>query len=199
MTRAQRCNPDPNPRQAGPNTRQESHLGESPARACGDTNAKARSGEDAGEGGNGEHCSLNAPCRVLREHGLRCTRQRRLIYEALAAAHSHPTAEDLAGMVRRTDPGVSLATVYNALEAFSDRGLCRKLPGQGENGASRYDPDCSPHVHVTLDSGEIIDVPDDLGGELLERIGQDDLERLGRALGVKITGVRLGLEGERGR
>jgi len=101
-------------------------------------------------------------------------------------------------MVRRADPGLSLATVYNTLEAFSAHGLCRKLPGQGENGASRYDADCTPHVHVTLASGEIIDVPDELGGELLDRIGEADLERLGRALGVRITGVELKLEGERG-
>jgi len=169
----------------------ERPLHEPPASACHD----AAPG-DAAPGSR--CCAAESPCRVLREHGLRCTRQRRLIYEALVSARGHPTAEDLVGMVRLTEPGVSLATVYNALEAFSDRGLCRKLPGQGVNGANRYDPDCTPHVHVTLDSGEIIDVPDDLGGELLDRIGREDLERLGRAMGVRITGVRLGLEGERG-
>lgn len=121
-----------------------------------------------------------------------------MIYSALVSARGHPTAEELVRLVRETDPGLSLATVYNTLEAFSERGLCRKLAGQGENGASRYDADCSPHVHVTLESGEILDVPDELGGELLARIGAEDLERLGRTLGVRITGLELRFEGERG-
>ena len=71
---------------------------------------------------------------LFRAHGLRCTRQRERIYEALASSTSHPTAEELHLAVRDADGGLSLATVYNTLEAFTERGLCRRVPSASTSG-----------------------------------------------------------------
>lgn len=135
---------------------------------------------------------------LFREHGLRCTRQREVIFDALATCRSHPTAEELLGMVREVESGLSLATVYNTLEVFSACGLCRKLPSAGGNGASRYDADIEPHIHVTLADGRIVDVPPSLSQRLLERIGVNELAELESELGLRITGVDLKLTGEQG-
>ncbi|MEL6328613.1 MAG: transcriptional repressor [Planctomycetota bacterium] len=133
---------------------------------------------------------------TFREHGLRCTRQREVIYEALAATKAHPTAEELHEMVRRIEPGLSLATVYNTLEAFSETGLCRKLAGKGGNGASRYDADVTPHVHIALKDGRVVDVPADLSSAMLGAVPPRTLAELEERLGVKITGVNVDLSGE---
>ena len=64
---------------------------------------------------------------ALEAAGRRCTRQRLAVYEALAAAEHHPTAEEVCEAVRRDLPDISLATVYKALEAFVADGLAAKL------------------------------------------------------------------------
>jgi len=91
--------------------------------------------------------------QFFHDHGLRCTRQRELIYSALSHTTAHPTAEDLHRTVRHDEPGLSLATVYNTLDTFVDRGLCRKIPSAAGNGPSRYDADTHAHAHVILDDG----------------------------------------------
>jgi Fe2+ or Zn2+ uptake regulation protein len=98
---------------------------------------------------------------LFSTHGLRCTQQRRAIYEALVSTDSHPTAEELHQMIDGGG-GLSLATVYNTLEAFCQAGLCQKLAAA--NGSCRYDGDISDHLHVKdAQTGRIRDVPEDLG------------------------------------
>lgn len=122
---------------------------------------------------------------LFRQHSLRCTRQRMSVYETLRDCKCHPTAEELFRRVRPTTEKLSLATVYNALEAFSEAGLVRRMPTS--NGCCRYDADVSPHVHVRVcDTSEIEDVPPELSRKLLDRIPQAILDEIGRKLGVHI-------------
>lgn len=137
-------------------------------------------------------------------HAVRYTRKRAVIYEALASTESHPTVDELFGMVKAVEPGLSLATVYNTLEVLVAGGLCRRLTGLHDAGACRYDADVSPHVHVVVDSGEMIDVPEDLSRELLAQVQPQTLAALEARLGVKISRVdlrfgaqRAGLDAER--
>lgn len=132
---------------------------------------------------------------LFRSHGLRRTRQRELIYGALANTTRHPTAEELHGMVHRLDTGISLATVYNALEAFSGAGLVRKLPAAAGNGASRFDATVHPHVHVTLDDGRVIDVPEDLSLSLLDALPEEQIAEIEQRLGVRVSEIKLDLTG----
>jgi len=133
--------------------------------------------------------------RLFTDHGLRCTKQRLEIYEALAMTKAHPTAEQLHQLVHERSPGISLATVYNTLEALCNAGLCQKLHGNGTGGA-RYDADVTDHLHVVSDDGRILDVPEDLTRELMESLPKETLRRIESALGVDLQGVSVELRGE---
>lgn len=129
---------------------------------------------------------------LLRARGLRPTRQREVMYHALIGTTSHPTAEELFGTVRYADPGISLATVYNTLEAFTDKGLCRRMGCARGTGACRYDADMHDHVHVVAPDGRVMDVPEDLGARLTAAIPTELLHELERRLGVRLG--RMGMQ-----
>jgi len=126
--------------------------------------------------------------------GLRCTRQRLAIYRALCSTKSHPTADELHHMVAKPDLHVSLATVYNALEAFAAAGLCKKLPTI--SGSVRYDADMSEHLHFRSDAdGRIRDVPPQLGERLLRNMPEQILREIERELGVCVERIQIQLVG----
>ena len=130
---------------------------------------------------------------LFREHRLRHTRQRDLIYSTLLALHSHPTAEELHALVNHHDRSVSLATVYNTLDALARCLLLRRIPSQVAGGACRFDADLSRHVHVVHPQGAIVDVPSDLGDPLLASIDKDAIAAVERRMGVKVVGVAVQL------
>lgn len=131
------------------------------------------------------------------EHGLRCTRQRRAIYDALTQSHSHPTADELFQMVRVQEDGMSLATVYNTLEAFCGAGLAYKIAGCGGNGSTRYDAGGDDHMHLRCrKTGHIVDAPHDLGERILEHIPQELIDELEDRIGFSVKKVQLDLVGE---
>lgn len=132
---------------------------------------------------------------AFRKRGLRFTRQRASIYRALASTSTHPTADELLNFVRDEDPNVSLATIYNTLDVLTDSGLCRRMPGASASSACRYDADTDSHVHLIAESGEILDVPPDLGGELLAHIPPELVGEIERRLGVRVTHFDLRLLG----
>jgi Fur family transcriptional regulator, peroxide stress response regulator len=95
--------------------------------------------------------------RELNRAGRRATGQREIVYAYLSTVRHHPTADDVHRAVRRQIPRVSLATIYNALEAFVRSGLASKLT-YGD-GAARYDVRTDPHSHARcLGCGRVIDV-----------------------------------------
>ena len=134
---------------------------------------------------------------LFAARGLRCTRQRKALYEALAASRAHPTADDLHQQVAPRIDGLSLATVYNTLEALCQAGLVQKLPGAGTNGSARYDAVRGDHLHMRdQHSGAVDDVPPDISREILERIPPDVLKDVERRLGFKISQVQIELVGQ---
>jgi Fur family peroxide stress response transcriptional regulator len=135
---------------------------------------------------------------LFAEHGLRCTQQRVSLYEALASSDNHPTADELYKQVCCELPGISLATVYNTLEAFCQVGLAQKLPGVAANGSARFDAICENHLHLRdQQTGEIADVPHELGQQILDRIPEKTLRQLEQQLGFKISQLQIELVGRR--
>ena len=128
---------------------------------------------------------------LFERRGLRCTRQREQIYEALACTTSHPTADELYQAVRASEPGLSLATIYNTLDAFAECGLVRRFSCPSGSGPSRYDADVTEHVHMALRDGRLLDLPQDLSGQLLANIPPSALKELERRLGVKVAGISI--------
>jgi len=136
---------------------------------------------------------------IFERHGLRCTRQRERIYAALACTNAHPTAEELFKSVQDGEPGLSLATVYNTLEAFTECGLVRRIPCPSGSGACRYDADVSDHVHVTSADGRVMDLPSDLSDRLLRAVPASVLAEMERRLGVRVETVNIQIVAEPAR
>ena len=132
---------------------------------------------------------------LLSRGGLRCTVQRELIFDALAASKVHPTAEELHGMVRRSDAGggISLATVYNALDAFTRHGLARRIgPTCGGSAAAfRYDADLANHAHVVRTDGRMEDLPRDLSERVLARLPIELVHEIEERMGVKVRRIAV--------
>jgi Fur family peroxide stress response transcriptional regulator len=86
--------------------------------------------------------------------GLRMTRQRQEVYRILMQERNHPTANDVFMRIRETLPSVSLATVYNCLEALVQHGIIRQVNFDRE--PSRYCPNLDEHGHFHDESTGVI-------------------------------------------
>jgi len=134
--------------------------------------------------------------KLFAQHNLRCTKQRRAIYGALTASRCHPTADELYRQVLDTLPGVSLATVYNTLEAFTDAGMITKLPDAGHNGSARYDAHSEPHTHLRdRCTGVVADAPDDISKMILDHVPQQVLDTIRERTGFAVDEVQVELVG----
>lgn len=89
---------------------------------------------------------LTAEIEVPEEiSGLRMTRQRQEVYRILQHDRNHPTANEVFMRVKDRLPTISLATVYNCLEALVQHGIVRQVNFDRES--SRYCPNLSEHGH----------------------------------------------------
>jgi Fe2+ or Zn2+ uptake regulation protein len=94
----------------------------------------------------------------LRANGLKLTPQRVAVVRELIGDLSHPTAQELFERLKKHQPTMSFATVYNTLDALVEAGLChaRAL----SPGATRFDPKMTSHDHAVCDvCGAIADIP----------------------------------------
>jgi len=90
-------------------------------------------------------------------NGLRMTRQRQEIYRFLKSERSHPTANEVFMKIKEALPNVSLATVYNSLEALVQHKVVRQVNFDRE--PSRYCSNLAEHGHFhDASSGTIHDV-----------------------------------------
>lgn len=135
------------------------------------------------------------PCtrELFAAHDLRCTPQRKVLYEALCGCPDHPTVEELHQRVaQHHDMSISLATVYNTMEVLCKAGLAKRLPT--DNGSCRYDADTGEHLHVRfVDTAEILDVPSELSEKILGCLRKNLLEQVRQQLGVDIESVSIQL------
>ena len=83
---------------------------------------------------------------LAAKHGLAVTHQRQVVYEAVVAAHGHYSPEDIYAAVRRRIPAISLATVYNNLRLFVERGLLREVSPHAST--LLVDGNLEPHHHL---------------------------------------------------
>lgn len=86
----------------------------------------------------------------LSTRGLRLTRQRERVYRVLLQKQDHPTADEVFLRAKREMPELSLATVYNCLDALVRCRLVRKV--QLHHGASRFCPNMQEHCHFYCDA-----------------------------------------------
>jgi Fe2+ or Zn2+ uptake regulation protein len=93
----------------------------------------------------------------LTTSGFRFTSQREHVYNVLLAERDHPTAEEVFIRSKRGMPDISMATVYNCLDALVRSGVARQVTL--DRGATRFCPNMREHCHFYCDScDEVFDV-----------------------------------------
>jgi Fur family transcriptional regulator, iron response regulator len=103
----------------------------------------------------------------LRDAGLRPTRQRLALAQVLfQQGDRHICAESLHREAREAKVAVSLATVYNTLNQFTEAGLLREVAIEGDR--SYFDTNTSNHFHFF-----------DEEKRELHDIGREDLKIIG--------------------
>ena len=114
--------------------------------------------------------------QILKEHGLKKTKQRVLVLEALASCEDkHLTAEEIYEIVKAEFPEIGLATVYRTIQLLLDLDLVESV--QLGDGYVRYEigkiggKEAHNHHHlVCLECGKVMSFRDDLLDELEKRI-----------------------------
>ena len=120
---------------------------------------------------------------ILQRAGLRATPQRLAILHLLRKSTQHPTAQMIYEQLEKEYPSLSLATVYNTLEAFVNQGMINTL-GSTADGSVHYDADTSPHVNLSCTNcHQVIDLPSKYVHALDEEVAQNS--------GYQILGARV--------
>jgi Fur family iron response transcriptional regulator len=127
-------------------------------------------------------CPLSDLRDKLRRVGLRPTRQRvSLGWLLFGKGDRHITAEMLFEEAKQARVVVTLATVYNTLNQFTEAGLLRQLAVDGTK--TYFDTNPTEHYHFFLEEeGTLMDMPSDgiLVGDLPEP-----------PTGMEVTGVEV--------
>ena len=109
----------------------------------------------------------------LKKRGLRMTRQRGAIIQALLKL-GHPNAGQVHERVRALFPATSLATVYSTLALLHEMGEMQEL--DLGSAASHFDAlNPCPHPHLICSRcGTVVDARADYLGDLVAGIGASD-------------------------
>jgi len=110
--------------------------------------------------GNGRCDCPGHDCKeLLRRVGLRPTRQRLLLGHLLFSnGNRHVTAEMLYEEAVKANVPMSVATVYNTLNQFTEAGLLRQIGVDGSK--SFFDTNPTEHHHFLVqDNNELLDIP----------------------------------------
>src|ERR1700675_1524789 len=90
----------------------------------------------------------------LMTSGFRFTPQREHVYSVLLKRRGHSTAEAVFIRAKREMPDISMATVYNCLDALVKCGMVREV--SLERGAARFCPNMQEHCHFYCDACESV-------------------------------------------
>ena len=85
----------------------------------------------------------------LATSGFRFTPQRQHVYDVLMEKRDHPTVEEVFIRAKQTMPDISMATVYNCLDALVQCGLIRHV--NLDRAATRFCPNMKEHCHFYCD------------------------------------------------
>ena len=121
--------------------------------------------------------------KSLKQAGLRITPQRIAIYRLLAETDIHPTASMLFDQIHEQFPTLSLATVYNTLDALVGLGMVTVL-GPAGDGRVDFDADIEPHINLACTvCHKIVDVPSEQVAALQAEVSQSS--------GYELRGARI--------
>ncbi len=121
----------------------------------------------------------------LASRGFRQTPQREHVYSVLLKNRDHPTAEQVFMRAKKNMPEISLATVYNCLDALVKCRLIREV--NLDRAAMHYCPNMGEHFHFYCDAcGGVFDID-------FRNDGQDGPLELPQ--GFRATGYEISVHG----
>lgn len=115
--------------------------------------------------------------QLLRDKGLKVTKQRLMVLEAIASCpEEHLTAEEIFELVKVDCPEIGLATVYRTIQLLNELHLIDRI--NFDDGFVRYEMGSAPnqeqkhhHHHlICMKCGKVISFQDDLLEELEAKI-----------------------------
>ena len=123
--------------------------------------------------------------KALKKSGLKLTRQRKAVLNALAQSDDHPDAKELHRRTQMIDQSVSLATVYRTMTELENNGVIHRLSFQGE--PARFEAADTPHHDhiIDVDTGDVIEFQ----SEKIEKLQAE----IARELGYEMVHHRLEL------
>lgn len=97
---------------------------------------------------------------LLIEKDIRVSHQRLLILDYLSRNDIHPSADMIFNDLKKIDPVISQATVYNTLKLFTEKNLVKEL--DFNLTSKRYEFTKHKHSHFICENcGKIIDIKDE--------------------------------------
>jgi Fur family ferric uptake transcriptional regulator len=129
--------------------------------------------------------TLDVPV-LLRRAGLRPTTQRVAVLDAIAAASTALTAQDLYSQLRERGGGTGLTTVYRTLSALAEAGVLDTFEQAGEQGYRLCSADHHHHL-VCVQCGVVEEVE---GGEV-----EDWVKRTARSRRFRVSSHRADIYG----
>ena len=129
---------------------------------------------------------MDRDLQTLKKHGVQPSAQRLAVARYVLHTTEHPSAERVFARVRRGQPTLSRATVYNTLNLFVRRGLLRAHALK--EGRTVFDANLERHHHlVDAETGAITDLP-------WESFGVSGVEQLA---GIEILDYQVVVRGRR--
>lgn len=106
---------------------------------------------------NHSHSEVSNLAKRLAESGLRLTSHRERVYHMLCAQTDHPTADEVYLRAKAKMPEISMATIYNTLDALLRCGLIKQV--HVDRSATRYCCNMKAHCHFYCEEcGGIFDI-----------------------------------------
>jgi Fe2+ or Zn2+ uptake regulation protein len=95
---------------------------------------------------------------LSKEKGFSPSYTRQHIYDFLNSRKTHPTADDIYNAIKPNLPTLSKTTVYNVLKLFLEKGICKRIIVDANEG--RYETDTFLHSHFICNKcNNIYDIP----------------------------------------
>ncbi|BDB99018.1 transcriptional repressor [Saccharolobus caldissimus] len=109
---------------------------------------------------------------LLRQRNLKVTPQRIAILKLIMKG-GHYSGEQIYEELKKTEPSISLSTVYNTLETLKNAGILNSFEA---NGITWFEINRKPHVNVfCTDSNNIIDLDINIDN-LIENLNKSGLD-----------------------
>jgi Fur family ferric uptake transcriptional regulator len=122
-----------------------------------------------------EQLSENALRQLLRERGLKATRQRDEIVRALREGGSHVTVDELYQQVRRRNPRIGYATVYRTLRLLAESGWASARQFGERTARFEHRAEGEHHDHlICRDCGKITEFENDRLEALQNQIARQE-------------------------